>query len=371
MNFRQRKLTFFSLLTLLTFSFEVYYAVPDEISVIDGTVYPVPYGVTEQNGELKLFGVLPYKTVQVNVIQNDRVYLSGETVGISLDLDGLLVLGVADIKDQNGKFCCPAKEAGLKAGDIIKQVNGQNVKSIEAFETVLTHTEQALMTVERQGNTITLTDTPVQTDNTKKIGVWLRGGSSGIGTLTYVTQDGNYGALGHPITDADTGTTVRVGDGHIKDAKVLGIVKSQPGLPGEIQGTLNGRDLGDVYKNTDFGVFGTTTNFLRKNSIQISTKEEIVVGEAKILSDVAGGEPVLYSAQVLQVFLNSNNNKNMIIKVTDQRLINLTGGIIQGMSGSPIIQNGKFIGAITHVFVNDPTRGYAVFAEKMLSNKEQ
>ena len=367
MSFRQRKLSFFALLTLLAFSFEVYYAVPDEISVIDGTGYSTPYGVTEHNGELRLFGVLPYKTVQVNVIEDDEVFLSGETVGISLDLDGLLVLGTAQVKNQNGKFCSPAKDAGLKEGDIIKQVNGQKVNSIEAFESILTNTEQAVMAVEREGNLITLTATPVQTGETKKLGVWLRGGSSGIGTLTFVTKDGNYGALGHPITDGDTGVTVKVGDGHLKDAKVLGIVKSQPGLPGEIQGTLKGNDLGDVYKNTDFGIFGTTKNTLCKNSMQISTKEEIVIGEAKILSDVAGGEPVLYSAQVLQVFLNSNNNKNMMIKVTDQRLINLTGGIVQGMSGSPIIQNGKFIGAVTHVFVNDPTRGYGVFAEKMLT----
>lgn len=370
MSFRQRKLSFFALLTLLTFSFEVYYAVPDEISVIDGTVYPAPYGVTQNDGQLKLFGVLPYKTVQVNVIEDDEVFVSGETVGISLDLDGLLVLDTAQIKDQSGKFCCPAKDAGLKKGDIIKQANGQNVKSIEAFESIITHAEKVEMTVERQGNTITLTATPVQTGETKKLGVWLRGGSSGIGTLTYVTKDGNYGALGHPITDGDTGDTVRVGDGHLKNAKVLGIVKSEPGLPGEIRGTLQGSDLGDVYKNTDFGIFGTTTNFSDKNSIKISTKDEIVIGEAKILSDVAGGEPVLYSAQILQVFLNSNNNKNMMIKVTDPRLLNLTGGIVQGMSGSPIIQNGKFIGAVTHVFVNDPTRGYGVFAEKMLTESE-
>ena len=197
----------------------------------------------------------------------------------------------------------------------------------------------------------------------------MRGSAAGIGTMTYIApSDGRFGALGHSITDADTGQLIKAGNGQLLPAAVTGVTKGRIGLPGEIRGTVSsGKGLGSVDINTEYGVFGNIDEIPGGQKIPIASKDELRTGSAYIVTDVAGGAPVMYSAEIQHININADNNKGMVIKVTDDRLLNLTGGIIQGMSGSPIVQNGKLAGAVTHVFVNDPTRGYGVFIENMLA----
>ena len=297
---------------------------------------------------------------------------SGETVGIRINVDGLLVLGVADIKTIEGTKECPALKGGITSGDLIKTINGEKLTSIYDMERLVEKEEVCHIVYERQGvlNETTVTPVVCVEDGRKKLGLWVRGGASGIGTLTYIKPDDNsFGALGHPITDADTGSVIKSSGGDLYKAEILGVTKSQRGLPGEIRGAIvDNMDSGDVTNNCEAGIYGKAQVMPRAQALETATKDDIKIGDAYILSDVGGNTPTLYSVKITNVFKNSQN-KGIVLKVTDQNLLNLTGGIVQGMSGSPILQNGKIIGAVTHVFVNDPTRGYGIFIENMLANQ--
>ena len=370
------KKAFFAVLSLAVFSFEIYTAVPNRITIVDGSKASYAgYSLQDGSNELKLFGIIPYKTVEVDVVPAQKLILSGETVGIKLDVDGALVLGLADIKTPEGVKVCPAAQAGITSGDLIKSVNETKIDSVTTLENAVCESEVCSIVYERDGNLLSATVVPAVSgeDNVKKLGVWVRGGTTGIGTMTYISPDnGSFGALGHPISDADTGDIIKSEGGHLLNADIVGIVKGERGLPGEIQGSVSDNsNTGEINTNSKFGVFGRIDTVPLKDTVEIGCKSEIKLGDAFVLTDVAGGEPIPYNAEILHISHNSDNNKGMVIKITDERLLSVTGGIVQGMSGSPLIQNGKLIGAVTHVFVNDPTRGYGIFIENMLAEAEK
>lgn len=227
----------------------------------------------------------------------------------------------------------------------------------------------------REGEEYSTTLNPAKTNNNEyKLGLWVRDAAAGVGTMTfYEPETGNFAALGHGIMDIDTSKLINISKGELVTSKILSIVKGENGKPGEIKGSIeNGTSVGEIYENTPFGIYGKIKNTAslgidKNNTVEVATREEIKTGEAKIICTLDNGKKQEYNIKVEKIYYNNNSdNKSMLIKVTDEKLIEKTGGIIQGMSGSPIIQNGKFIGAVTHVLVNDSTKGYAVFGDLMV-----
>lgn len=266
----------------------------------------------------------------------------------------------------------------LKSGDYIIQVNEVEIRKKEDLMEVLKKADGSVMhfKVRRGEETMEVAVEPVRTaDGSYKIGTWIRDDTQGIGTLTYITQDGKYGALGHGITDVDTGVIMQVGTGAAYDAEIIRIVKGEPGEPGELSGVIKRSEsdrLGTVTKNTAQGIFGVVkenhTVMQNGKVMEIGLKQEVKKGKASILCEI-NGVVDSYEIQIEKIdYANRNHAKGLVIKITDEELIEKTGGIVQGMSGSPIIQDGKLVGAVTHVLVNDPTKGYGTFIENMLQN---
>lgn len=324
---------------------------------------------------VRLFGVLPVKDVDVHVIEKMKVAPSGEPIGIYVETNGLLVLDTAEIEGKDGLTHEPGGNI-VKSGDYILQWNHQSVPTIRQLNEAIQKSGQkkVSVTIRRDGEKMEVAMRPIlATDRTYKIGVWVREDTQGIGTLTYVTEDGGFGTLGHGITDTDTGTLLNLHGGELYRTKILGIMKGTSGEPGELQGYINmvaTNEIGEIKKNTELGVFGK----MKKDSIAnycseflpVGMKQEIKKGKAWVYANL-DGKAKKYEIYVENIDINSTDNKSMIIRITDSELLKLTGGIVQGMSGSPIIQNGKVIGAVTHVLVDDPTRGYGVFIETMLA----
>ena len=285
----------------------------------------------------------------------------GNVVGITAVTEGAMV-----IKTDEGS---PAEEAGIKPGDIIIEVNDKEIEiATEIGEIFGKCNDKATVTVERSGKCIDL-------DVTLKdgqMGVWLRDCVNGIGTVTYYDPDSDdYGALGHSITDSDTGVILPLKDGEITNAFLSEIVMGKPGTPGQLQGVPDFASVyGSITVNTDHGIFGKITDKKlaeNRKEYPVADESEIKTGEAVILSDAIDGELREYTIEVSRLFTGIiTEGKDMMITVTDERLLETTGGIVQGMSGSPIIQDGKFIGAVTHVLINEPTKGYGIFIENML-----
>lgn len=320
----------------------------------------------------KLFN-FDVKDIEVNVLDKATVIPIGKIAGIKLYTKGVLVVGMSEINGQK-----PYEESNIKEGDIITNINDSEIESTtELIECINQSNGQSLnVTYINNGETKECNITPVKNQNGKyQIGLWVRDSAAGIGTITfYEPETGNFVALGHGITDVDTSEIIDISTGELVDTKILSIIKGESGTPGKIQGTLNNQKrIGTIYKNTKLGIYGkvvTESNLLPSYSqtIKVATRDEIKLGKASILCSVENSEKVEeYEIEIQKKFINNNyDNKSMLIKVTDQRLIEKTGGIVQGMSGSPIIQDGKFIGAVTHVIVNNPKEGYAVFGDIMI-----
>ena len=298
----------------------------------------------------------------------------GRAVGIRLHTEGVMVADVGTVETEHGTVS-PAAEAGIKAGDIILSVDGKTIRSnLELQQIVaLSAGEKLSMLTERGGEERVLTACAVQDLQGKyRLGVMVRDGMSGIGTITYVDPEtGRYGSLGHGICDGQSGALIPLGEGDLIDASVEHVQKGEAGEPGALQGRFDEKKtLGTVEKNTESGIFGV----LGENDmidglakLPTATAEEIRTGPCTILSNVAGTEVREYSAEISKVFRDGGEfDQCMMLRITDDALLNTTGGIVQGMSGSPIIQDGKLVGAVTHVLVNDPTRGYGIFIENML-----
>lgn len=333
--------------------------------------------MTEYLLEVKLFGLFTLKEVGIQVIQEQELIPVGEPIGIYMETDGVLVVGVGDFTDERGEECSPSKSL-LKSGDYIQAVNGQEITSKREVVNMVAECEGAPMvfTVKREQGYEEVTVEPERDSGGEyKIGVWLRDNTQGVGTMTYIDGTGKFGALGHSITDVDTGTILRLDEGILYGAEIVGVEKGVIGDPGEITGYISYTDnnmLGTIEENSEAGIYGTVNNKAKSkytgDAMPIGFRHEIKKGEAQILSTV-GDKKAYYSIRITAVQLDNDNvNRGIEFTVTDSELLETTGGIVQGMSGSPIIQNGRIVGAVTHVLVNDPTRGYGIFIENMLEH---
>ena len=298
----------------------------------------------------------------------------GQAVGIKLFSQGVLVVGLTDIATDQG-LSSPAKACGIRTGDVITHINDNQVSSIEEVQTILQdlNGQEMELNVLRAEENLELTTRAAQcsADGAYKLGAWIRDSMAGIGTLTFVEPStGLFGTLGHGINDVDTSVLMKLQTGAITPASVVGIVKGEDGRPGELRGAFTaGEDLGKLFANTQQGVFGylTENDTFTGTPIPVAEPDEIHEGKATILSNVSGTQVVEYTVEITKICHNATDTRDLMLKVTDQRLLDQTGGIVQGMSGSPIIQDGKLVGAVTHVLVNDPCRGYGISIENMLA----
>jgi stage IV sporulation protein B len=327
---------------------------------------------------IKIFGLVPVKNVKVNVI--DQIYLvpGGDAIGVKLNTKGVLVVGTSEITDEGGNKHNPAKEAGIRIGDSIIEIDGIKVKDANHVISLLNKVKNKKIEIkiERNNATFSTNVKPVKSnqDGCYRLGIWVRDKTAGIGTLTFYDPNSKkFGALGHAITDIDTGSLMKIENGEIMKAKVSSIQQGKKGSPGEIRGIFFESEdlLGKIESNTTFGIYGTmyngNQNISQKKELPVGLQSEIKLGKAYILTTTHDNKVEKYEIEIVKLERqNMPESKSMVIKVTDKRLIDKTGGIVQGMSGSPIMQNGKIIGAITHVFVNDPTKGYGLYIEWML-----
>jgi stage IV sporulation protein B len=325
---------------------------------------------TAKTATLKLFGIIPIKEVEIQEIDRPVLVPCGIPFGIKIMTNGVVVTEF----DSN---CYAARDAGIKIGDVIKSVNGTEVFSNGSItDAVQTDTQKTSVTLERGGNIVSLEVIPVKSksDNLYKIGVWVRDSSAGIGTVTYYDPgSGMFGGLGHGVCDVDTGQVLPLFKGEAVSASITDVVKSVPGTPGELCGTFLSRvPIGIISKNTEYGIFGKMVYTPTiEHAVPMAFKQEVVAGPAAILTTISGNKPKEYNIMIEKInYDESCKVKNMIVRITDPELLSRTGGIVQGMSGSPIIQNGRLAGAITHVFIGDNTRGYAIFAENMRGSAE-
>lgn len=317
-----------------------------------------------------------YQAVE-SMASEDTAYVipSGEVVGVKMYTDGLLVVGVSSIIDENGKEYSPAKEAGMKEGDRITAVNDKTLSSTEEFIKCINESASSItITAVRNDTEYTSVLTPVKSakDGIYRAGVWVRDSTAGIGTITYYDpEDSSFAGLGHAVTDPDTDKVLTIRDGAVVKCSILSVTKGEKGTPGELNGGLTPDFLGTLTKNSETGIYGNlsqTADFSSAQPIPAANRREVSKGDAQILADIDGKGVKSYTVSIQKFNTLSQDNKGIVFKVTDPALLEATGGIVQGMSGAPIIQNGKLIGAVTHVLVNDPKKGYGVFADLMLAN---
>lgn len=324
-----------------------------------------------------LFNTLTLKNVNVNILPKTTVIPVGSIAGVKLYTNGVLVVGMSEIEGKDSKKYKPYENSGIKEGDTIIKVNDKQIDSTEDLvETVnLSNGSDIKIKYLHQEETKECSITPVQTTNKEyKIGLWVRDSAAGVGTVTFYEPSTKiFGALGHGITDIDTNELINIASGEFVTTRILNITKGEKGEAGKIQGTIeNQTHIGQIDKNSKFGIYGTVDNLSSINidkskEVEVAMRDEIQLGKATILCSLDNGAPKEYEIEIQKIYKDNNyDNKSMQIKVTDEKLIEKTGGIIQGMSGAPILQNGKFIGAITHVLVNSPKEGYAVFGDMML-----
>lgn len=327
--------------------------------------------------DLTLFGLIKYKEIKLDVIDTVELVPSGEPIGIYVKTDGVMVLGTSVIVGVDGMSYEPAVNK-LKPGDYIIAIDGVAIDGKRELMKFIQESkgDTVILTVRRDENLIDVLLDPIETAIGEfKIGTWIRDDTQGIGTLTFVTTDNQFGALGHGITDIDTSLLMEVSDGEVYTAEIMSIVKGRNGSPGELIGLINQSEkfcVGTIDKNTNQGIFGDvaiSSQFAAtKGALPIGLKQDVMLGDAVIRCNV-DGEINDYSIKIEKIDRsNSQLSKGLVIKITDERLLTMTGGIVQGMSGSPIIQDGKIIGAVTHVFIQDSTKGYGTFIENMIRN---
>ncbi len=326
-----------------------------------------------RSAAVSLFGAIPVKNVEILEEEAPTLIACGNPFGIKLLMDGVMVTG---LKEVEGK--CPAAEAGIEVGDIIRLADNVPVSSNSQIQDIIGSSggRTIKLSVNRDGNEFIAYIEPVyvKSDLTWRGGMWVRDSIAGIGTMTFINKEtGAFAGLGHPICDSDTGETVPISSGEAVPVEITDAKKGETGIPGELRGTFGtGESLGTLTKNNSCGIFGTLTdNAFEELSesgreFKMGYRQDIRTGTAYIYTTVNGGEPEEYEIKIESVdYTGSEGSKNMIIRITDEELLKKTGGIVQGMSGSPIIQDGRLIGAVTHVFVADPTKGYGIFAENM------
>ena len=329
------------------------------------------------NVSLNLFNLFPVKDMTVNVIPETTVIPLGKAIGMKLYTDGVLVVGMSEIQGEK-----PYEGSGIEAGDTIIEIDNKKISTTEELIECVNSSNGKSVEIkyisDEQEKTANI-EPAKDTDNEYKLGLWVRDAAAGVGTLTfYEPSTGNFAALGHGINDVDTFELIQIANGELVTTNILDIVKGKNGSPGEIRGSIdNCITLGKINKNTSLGIYGNITNAARLNinnskELEVANRSEIKTGKAEIMCELENGKIETYEIEIQKIFPeNNHDNKSMLIKVTDDKLIEKTGGIIQGMSGAPIIQNGKFIGAVTHVLVNDSKTGYAVFADMMIKQMRE
>ena len=347
--------------------------IPEDVfaSATENKITPTKTGT--YTASLKI-GAIPFKAVRINITDRKNLYVSGDLIGLRIYNNGLIVTNLAPVCS-NGTNSSPAQKSGILPGDIIMEINGEIPKESSDVSSLLS--DSTTLTLKRNNTIKKLDVTPVRDDNDGKlkIGVWVRDSSAGVGTMTYIDKDTlTYGALGHGISDSDTGIMFDVHKGTIEKSRVISIEKGKKGDPGQINGSFSHVDeiSGTVTKNCEAGIFGDIFPHadVEEKLYPVGVMSQVEIGDATILSTV-GDKTEEYQITILRSMPFGSATKGLSIEITDPRLLEKTGGIIQGMSGSPIIQNGRLIGAVTHVLVNDPTRGYGIFIENMLAEAEK
>ena len=367
-------------------------ALPDSFTTVQGrplevkSEWPLSVRRTEQSvaaaeqeqsgayeAQIRLLDVVPVKTVRVQNAAETRVIPCGTPFGIKMFAGGALIIGMTDVDAKSGNVN-PARNAGLAVGDVITCIGNRRVTTRQEVAELIEHSGgQALsVTYEHEGQTRTATIRPEFSCSAGeyKAGIWIKDSCAGIGTMTFITEDGRYFAgLGHAICDADTGQAMPMDTGEIVPVELIGVTKGARGVPGELKGYFSSAEpLGTLLANGETGVFGLLNRVeFPAEAVPVAMKQEVAKGGAQVLVTVDGTGPQYYTVEIERINYDEKAlAQNMVVHITDPVLLEKTGGIVQGMSGSPIVQDGKLIGAVTHVFVNDPTRGYAIFAENML-----
>ena len=403
----------FKKMILLTFLFIIYIYIlvinyiPDQITIFEGenislrTIFGITLDsedevleVSANTGEktinkignetlsVSLFDKLFLKSVDVSVLPKTTVIPVGNIAGVKLYTSGVLVVGMSEVEGEDSKTYKPYENTGIEEGDTIVKINDNLISSTDdLIEKVnMSKGEEVEIEYIHDEETKECSITPVKTSEEEyKLGLWVRDSAAGVGTVTfYEPSTQSFGALGHGITDIDTGDLLNIASGEFVTAKVLNIKKGEDGNPGKIQGTVEEQEtIGKITKNTEFGIYGkiqdlSSLNIDKSKEMEVALRDEIQTGKATILCSLDNETVKEYEIEITKIYKDNNyDNKSMEIKVTDEELIEKTGGIIQGMSGSPIIQNGKFIGAVTHVLVNSSTEGYAIFGDLMLKQSKE
>lgn len=368
---------------------------PDEISVagdsgqIVGGIYSlkgsdeaapadsVGIGDTKFETEIQALGFIPVKEVRVNLSRRRYVGLGGNVVGIKMYTEGVIVVSVDEVMTELGSVT-PGVGAGLREGDVIVSVNGEIIDDSDEFSSFVDASEGKSLALKVTRGTKDYEMTLVPAKNAEgnyKAGLWVRDSSAGVGTVSFTLEEtGGFAALGHAVCDVDTGELMPLAKGEAVEAGIKGIYKGSKNGPGELCGVFTGRGIGKLEANTASGIYGTFTDksFLSDKIIPVATADEVKVGKAQIVCTVDGEGPQFYNAEITKLYSSKDSaNRNMVITVTDERLLRKTGGIVQGMSGSPIVQDSMLVGAVTHVFINDPAKGYGIFAENMLKTAEK
>ena len=329
--------------------------------------------------QVKLFGILPFKQVGIRIIEDRELIPVGVPIGIYVKTNGVLVVGTGEFTAMGGAKVSPAEHI-LKSGDYVMKLNGTAVTDKDDLIQKIENGsgEEQVLTIRRNEDCFDVKVRPAQDQTGKyKIGVWVRDNAQGVGTMTYIDSNGNFGALGHGINDTDTSTLMEMNDGTLYQTEIISIRKGTAGQPGEMTGMIvysDDRILGDITSNSTRGIFGKCNSKAMElgteDALPIGLKQEIEKGPAKILCTV-DGTPKYYDIEITEIHLDHDNvNRGIELRVTDQELLSVTGGIVQGMSGAPIIQKGRLIGAVTHVLVQDSTRGYGIFIENMLEQSQ-
>ena len=371
-----------------------YFMIPGSLTLIEGqsyecaTILPVSTTMSDNGSKVtvKAFGVVTQKTIDVNVIPETKVIVSGKPIGVKMLSKGVTVTGFVGFLSDESIFVTPARDCGLESGDRILAVDGEEIDSAEELTEVLSDGKgkAASLQVDRQGKVMNITAHPCQEEKSGvyKLGIWVKDSVAGIGTLTFYSEDtGFYGALGHGITDTETGNVFSLNKGMLLNADITGVIKGNAGIPGELKGVFltgdkNNGGIGNILLNNDRGIYGYLSSEamekLSGEEMLIGTSSMVEEGPATIIATVDDEGPCEYEAQIEKVSMSKvGTTKGLVIRITDPELLKKTGGIVQGMSGSPIIQNDRLIGAVTHVMINDPTSGYGVFIESMLANRTE
>ncbi len=326
-----------------------------------------------KNVEFNLFGKIYLSSINVDILEDIEIIPVGKVIGLKLYTNGVLIVGLSEMYNNEGI------EKEIKEGDTIIKINDKYVETIEDLKNIVNNSNGSSLnlTLVRDGTIVTSNIVPKKDKNEYKLGLWVKDAATGVGTLSfYVPKSKEFAALGHGITDNDTDKLIDIESGELVTSRILSIAKGEKGIPGEIKGTIvNQPTIGTIEKNTLFGIYGTLNNISYLNidinkKYKVATRNEIKEGNAKIICSLENNqEQEEYDIEIENIYLNNNfDNKSMQIKITDEKLIEKTGGIIRGLSGVPIIQNDKFIGVITNVLVSDPTVGYAIFGDLMIKN---